>query len=171
MSRSIHTTRKSVTELEQRRFESEDKRKSAVKRAKAELERKRRIKRQVGKERRSAPVGAVRSGTEAIPIRIEYPKPFVFHAVSEGDIREILRRLPAEAVGGIDEIRLLLGEEFMLERRDEHRGEADPLTGRLGRRLFPGVYSGTILGSFHSNSGRVTSQPIEVPAEALSGVR
>jgi len=59
----------------------------------------------------------------------------------------------------------------MLERRDEHRGEADPLTGRLGRRLFPGVYSGTILGSFHSNSGRVTSQPIEVPAEALSGVR
>lgn len=119
MSRSIHTTRKSVTELEERRFESEDQRKSAVKRAKTELERKRRIKRQVRKERRSAPIGAVRSGTEAIPIRLERPKPFVFHAVSEEDIREILRRLPAEAVEGIDEIRLLLGEEFTENTRRE----------------------------------------------------
>jgi hypothetical protein len=171
MSRSIHTTRKSVSELERRRFESEVDRSTAIKRAKKELERKRLIKRQVVGERRSQQPHAAPTSADSIPVLVEKTAPYVYHAASEEDVREILRRIPSAAVEGISEIRLSLGAEFMLERRYEYPGDADPLVGRIGSRLFPGVYAGTILGSFCANPGRVFLYAYVLNPDALIAPR
>jgi hypothetical protein len=157
MSRSIHTTRKSLAALRSRRFTDEKERTEAISEAETELTRKRRIKWLVAEERRrpTLPAG-IRTSPTSVAVTIRDLHPHVYHAVSESDVRAVMDALPATAVHGINEIRLCLGSKYIAERREDLGGEPDPYTGRLGSAHFPGVYSGTVLGTYFPARGLIT---------------
>lgn len=158
MSRSIHATHRSLAKL--RRQDLSDKRtaEEAVAREEIALRRKQRIKSQVLDERHAGPApdrGARLTAAE-IPIRVSDASAEVLHAASARDVRAVLEALPAEEVEGVHEVRLMLGRDYMLERDPEKEERVDPLTGRPGQLMFPGVYGGSILGTFFPTSGRVS---------------
>lgn len=155
MSRSIHTTRHALKKLRRKEFSTEELQQEALAKAARELERKRRIKRHVGAERREPEVERTVLPADPVPITTLDRAPFVFHAASTEDVRALIALLPPAAVLGIGEVRLLLGKEYMAERKDEARATADPLSGRLGCELFPGVYSGNVLGTYFPSRGRI----------------
>lgn len=158
MSRSIHATHRSLAKL--RRQDFSDTRASAetIAREEIALRRKQRIKRQVsdGRHASPAPDRSARLPVGEIPIRVSDESAHVFHAASAEDVRAVLEALPAEAVEGIDEVRLMLGREYMLERDMAQEWRRDPFTGRPGGKMFPGVYGGSILGTFLSSRGRIS---------------
>ncbi len=156
MSRSIHTTRKSLARLKRRKFASDDARHEAIDEARAELDRKRRIKRSVKTERHQTQPAATPTTVATIPISVLDVGPCVHHAASPDDIRGVFGQLPANAVEGIDEVRLTLGSRYMAERHANLGGTPDPHTGRLGSQLFPGAYAGGVLGSYHPYRGRIS---------------
>ncbi|PTX94609.1 hypothetical protein [Opitutus sp. ER46] len=155
MARSIHTTRRSLAELKKRKFASDDDRRVAISKAEFKLQRKRRIKRHVSAERHAVEIQGEPVPGSAIPIVVADQERNVFHAASSDDIRMILGMLPAAAVEGIGEIRLSLGRDYMLELIEEYPGKPDPFTGRAGFSSFPGVYSGTVLGTYFPSKGLV----------------
>lgn len=155
MSRSIHTTRQTLKKLRRQELSTEELQQEALAKAARELQRKRRIKRNVGAERREPEVERTVLPVDAVPITMLDRAPFVFHAASAEDVRALIALLPPAAVLGVDEVRLFLGNEYMAERRDEARATADPLSGRLGCELFPGVYSGNVLGTYFPSRGRI----------------
>ena len=158
MSRSIHATFRSLAKLRRQDFSDTRASAEAVARERTALRRKRRIKLQVWNERHAsvAPARSVRLSAGEIPIQVSDESAYVYHAASARDVRAVLEALPAEAVEGIDEVRLMLGREYMLERKDKETGSVDPFTGRPGSRMFSGVYGGRILGTFFPTSGRIS---------------
>ncbi len=156
MSRSIHTTRRSLAELKKRKFASDDARREAISEAGFDLQRKRRIKRHVTKERHAVVAVGDPVPAASIPIKLRDRAPNIFHAAGPEDIRSILDLLPVTAVHGIGEIRLSLGRDYMLELDEETKGKPDPLTGRPGHLSFPGVYSGTVLGTYFPSKGLIS---------------
>lgn len=156
MSRSIHTTRRSLAELKDRKFESEAARRDALSDAAFDLQRKRRIKWLVASERHAAATDGEPTPAAAIPIVVADVAPNLFHAAAPDDIRSILRLLPAAAVDGIGEIRLSLGRDYMLELDTVTNGKPDPFTGRPGFLSFPGVYSGAVLGTYFPSKGLIS---------------
>ncbi len=157
MSRSIHATYRSLARLRRQDFSDTQASAEAVVREETALRRKQRIKLQVWSERHASvvPAPGVRLPAGEIPIRASDESAHVYHAASARDVRAVLEALPAEAVAGIDEVRLMLGREYMLEREDEASGSGEPFTGRPGSRMFSGVYGGRILGTYFSASGRI----------------
>jgi hypothetical protein len=158
MSRSIHATYRSLAKLRRQDFSDTRASAEAISQEQIALRRKRRIKRQVSDERQGhpAPDRSVRLPAGQIPIRESDGSAHVFHAASAPDVRAVMEALPAEAVEGIDEVRLLLGRDYMLERDPEKSERVDPLTGRPGQLMFPGVYGGSILGTYFPMSGRIS---------------
>lgn len=171
MSRSIHTTRRSLTELRRRTFASDDARREAISEAEFSLGRKRRIKRHVAHERHAAPATGVPTPAAAIPIVVAEEGPYLFHAAAPADVRAVLERLPANAVEGIAEIRVCLGREHMLERAAKTKPGPDPHTGRPGWLLFPGVHCGAVLGTHFSTQGLITLYAYVIDAERLLAPR
>jgi hypothetical protein len=157
MSRSIHATYRSLGKIRRQDFSDTRASAEAIAREETALRRKQRIKRQVSDERHASPVPdrSVRLPVGAIPVRVGDESAHVFHAASARDVRAVLEALPAEAVEGIDEVRLMLGREYMLERDETGKRDRDPITGRPGSRLFSGVYSGSVLGTYHPSRGLI----------------
>jgi hypothetical protein len=155
MSRSIHATRQSLARLKKGSFSNPAAQEEAISATRFDLKRKRLIKRQVIKERRISAPADQRVPAKSIPILVADEGPGVLHAASVEDVRALLELLPPAAVQGIGEVRLCLGRAYMLERNDEIGGQPDPLTGRPGCRLFPGVHGGTVLGSYLASKGLI----------------
>ncbi len=134
MSRSIHATR---DDLERERGDREV--------IREQLRRKRTIKRQVRAQRRS-PRGPQPPSTP--PIRVLAPGPHVHHGASAADLEAVMARLPAGLLDGVESIELSLGH-YASGRAGGDASSGDPITGRRGSELLPGVWSGAILGRYH----------------------
>ena len=120
-----------------------------------ELNRKRRIKRQVAADRRlpSPPLSGTNSAT--IPIEAHHCGHYVHHNASVEDLRAVLALLPAAATEGISSIELILGKEFIDEEYGGKHDERDIFTGRLSHERLPGIYSGLCLGTYAPHSGQI----------------
>src|SRR5262245_32705930 len=156
MSRSIHTTRKSLSQIAKKKFASAKERKEALDKAVNNLRRKRRIKQQIADERGRETPPYAGSNFRTIPIQKHNTDRYVHHLASVADLRAILEALPASATGGISEIQLILGKEFNEEEYADEHEERDPFTGRLGHQTLPGVYSGVCLGTYTPGSAQVS---------------
>jgi tetratricopeptide (TPR) repeat protein len=154
MSRSIHTTRRTLEKIRQKKHLSNENRSIALKEASDSLNQKRRTKSMVRKERRQQGPLPPSSVVSIVPIEVLDEGEFVHHGASADDIRAILEALPESARLGIHRIQLSLGKRSMDERAD--LGPRDPHTGRLCYELFSGVFSGPILGTFWTDSGLVS---------------
>lgn len=158
MSRSIHTTRKSLHRLAKTAFSDSEAKQAALVEATEELTSKRFTKWLVRQERKQElPIGDG-NAADTIPIEFHEGGPFVHHALTEEDVRTLLRQLPPQAIEGLSVIQFILGKEYLRERqlRGELKGdEADPFTGRLGGRYLPGVYAASSLGTYWPFPARI----------------
>jgi tetratricopeptide (TPR) repeat protein len=91
-----------------------------------------------------------------IPIDVLDEGEFVHHGASPDDIRAVLKELPESARLGISRIQLSLGKAQMEAWAEGGDREQDPLIGRLGSKLFSGVFGGETLGCFMFKSGLVS---------------
>ncbi|HEX3856003.1 MAG TPA: hypothetical protein VHY30_01760 [Verrucomicrobiae bacterium] len=156
MSRSIHTTRRTVSRLSKRKFASAKEKDEALKDAKGELRRKRLIKQKVAEERRLAAPLLIGTDINTIPIETHHASQFVHHTASVQNLRVILALLPPAATEGISSIKLILGKEYIDKWYENESNTRDPFTGRLSREILPGVYAGVIWGTYSPSAGRVT---------------
>ena len=97
MSRSIHTTRRTLHEVRQKDFASDEEKAAAIKKVRFQLWRKRQIKSSVLAERHPAEVTGMPVAASDIPVRVIETHENLFHPASEPDIRNVLTRLPPEA--------------------------------------------------------------------------
>jgi len=155
MSRSIHTTRKTFSQIVQKKFDSPDERTDALKEARRKLKRKRRIKRQVVDERHRPATPLAGTDFKTIPIETHNGGQYVHHNASVDDLRAVLAMLPPASTEGIASIKLILGKEYIEEEYVKEHEDRDPFTGRLSYQTLPGVYSGVCLGTYSPGSGQI----------------
>lgn len=156
MSRSIHTTRKAVAQIEASKCASPEQKAQKFEAAAGKLQRKRRIKRQVAQERTRLAPPLAGSDCDTIPIEEHNSGAYVHHSASVNDLRAVLRLLPAAATEGIRSIKMILGKEYMEEQYSEEHDDRDPFTGRLSYEILPGVYGAVSLGTYAPGRGQIT---------------
>jgi len=156
MARSIHTTRRTLSELSKKNFSDGKQKVAALEEAADSLNRKRRIKRMSRAERLRSDPPIEGTSVSTIPIDVCDENKFVHHCASVDDVRAILNTLPEGVTLGISRIQLSLGKAYMDERSDDMEGHRDPYTKRLGCEVLPGVFCGYILGHFTFKSGLVS---------------
>jgi hypothetical protein len=151
LSRSIHTTRRSLERLTRQKSSDPEARARALEKARNELRLKRLIKRQVREERRREPTPLAATPVETIPIEVEEASGHVFHALDEDDVRALLRAVP-DAAEGLSRVHLGSGALYIEQCIADIEGswwERDPFTGRFGSEMMPGVYSAAVLGLYY----------------------
>jgi len=150
MSRSFHTTRRNLQDVEASSFSSEEARKESILRIKDDLSKKRRAKRHVRYERNASFPEAAHTPIDLIPIEIENTSPFLHYPADADDLRELMKRLPVGTVDGLTKIRLCLGEQEQSSQTDPWclAPVRDPYVGRIGHETLPGIYSGSCLGVY-----------------------
>jgi tetratricopeptide (TPR) repeat protein len=152
VSRSIHTIERDLLEAPRVRCAHRRDFAEALAELRQDLERKRRIKRQVAEERHAGP-RPVGVSAEAIPIRVSEGHPGVHHAASPEDVRAVLAALPPGVIDGLAGVDLRLGAADQEETGDDvppdHR---DPIVGRLGFEVLPGYWGGYVLGKYRADS-------------------
>jgi len=171
MARSIHTTRKTLRHIRRQDFSDPDEKAAVLRKARQQLRQKRIIKWRTELERSGIEVPVAGTRVELIPIDVCDQGPYVHHVCSEADIRAVLSALPEAAVEGISRIQLGLGKAYHEESRRGKEDQADPFTGRRSGEVFPGVYSGMILGVYQPRNAVIhlhafVFDPKELPFEA-----
>jgi tetratricopeptide (TPR) repeat protein len=74
------------------------------------------------------------------------------------DLREVMRRLPPDVLGGVRKIALCLGSEHQGPGPDaphELSPKLDPYVGRDGVEILPGVFSGRYLGTYFFDTSAI----------------
>jgi len=145
MARSIHANR-SWRSFKQHGFHDWD-----------AIGRKRRVKRGVAQARAQESRTPTSLGAEAIPsVVVDDSANALFFPASLDDFHAVLRALPTGATDGILSIRLEAGVRYVNELAPVSDQE-DPLIGRRGEEIHPGVYAPSILGTYDpvSNDVRV----------------
>lgn len=175
MSRSIHTTRRSVAQIRAKVLKAELP-PDEIPRALQRLRRKRLTKKSVREERHRQIPSLPRTTIDSLRVESLSLREPAMHGLDRGDILEILSRLPQAAREGISRIQLSLGKAHQLEICATGRSCAapDPFFERPGFEFLPGVYSGRVLGVFSPNNGLirifafvVDQARSQLPAEAL----
>jgi hypothetical protein len=155
VSRSYHTTRRHLKELEHSEYSDEQKKAKAIDEVKKELAIKRLIKEQIKAERQSEEQYPSPTSIDSIPIRIIDSSPYIHYPAGSDDLRELMRRLPASMTDGLRYVELCLGKLSQEEMQTQYPWDKDPLrdpyTGRLSNEHMPGVYNGDCLGIYHGN--------------------
>lgn len=158
ISRSYHTTRRHLKELEKSNFAEQEKRAKAIDKLKKELSTKRLVKKQVKTERRQSKKPLPPTSIDAIPIRIVDSSPYVHYPAGPDDLRELLKRLPVSLSHGLAAVELCLGKQLK-DHTEQYpwcaEPTCDPYTGRLGHQHPLGVYSGLYLGHYVRTSKTV----------------
>lgn len=148
---NIHTNRKDIIELTRWKYADPEVRRAQAQELWADIRRKRRTKRQVKGERAAENGLIVASEVESIPVSVSDAGQFVHFPASSDDIRNVMRLLPRGLLDGLVGIELCLGAEY---QRDpsvydlEDGYEPDPLVGRIGDQMLPGIYRGHCLGYY-----------------------
>ena len=150
MSRSIHTTRRSLEEIVAQAAAKEKGADERLKEAWEEVTRKRILKQYVASERRGVEKPLDGTAVEFIPVEVLESDTNSKHGASEQDVRAILARLPDGAREGISRIQL-----------SPVGFSEEPAT------LLPGVVCGNVLGSYARRSGLITIYGFAVDAKAL----
>lgn len=144
MSRSVHTTRRELRETRLDSYRDAKLQAEEVARIETELVRKRRIK-------VSAVALDVPSGLAGpVPIRVMDEGKPVVHPATAQDIEAVIERLPVGVLNGLSEIVLGLGAQSQLELGDSSLWDPDPVLGRVGHELLPGVHAGWVYGTYSS---------------------
>jgi tetratricopeptide (TPR) repeat protein len=152
LSRSIHTTRRHLQELERADFADDALKQRRIARVKHALEKKHAIKARVRQPTLEAELAG--SGTpvdaDSIPIEVRDQQEYVHYPASVADLRAVLRHLPPGTLDGLSRIVLMLGADYMREQAEsgEGYGDPDPLVGRISVDELPGVYIGAFSGTY-----------------------
>lgn len=157
MSRSIHETQASLWHKSKEDHKDKARQSEALDEHRDRLFKKRRIKHSVRQDRlpHARPIAHVPPTT--IPVVVQDVGPCIHHPVPPPDLHAFMARIPEDAYLGLRCIRLCLGKQRMEEHAersptdDDEVPPRDPHTGRLGGELMEGVYSGSLLGSYHRN--------------------
>ncbi len=154
MSRSIHSTRQTLDKIRRQEHADPAAKATAVLRERRALSHKRSLKSQMRREstdgRQEPALDQPPADVATLPIEVVTagdPR-FVHHAASPEDLRALLAVLPPGMGDGLSRIILTLGKRYIEGRDHEDWLEPDPLTGRVGGKLFRGVYDGAILGVY-----------------------
>lgn len=153
MTRSIHTTRRDLCKEESFDYSDSGVHTKRLTYLREELETKRLIK-QIERDQHDSSLPMPVSADD-IPIRVSDEGEFIHYSASIDDIREVIRRLPAGVMDGITSIELCLGINHQ-RRMIESYMTADPLTGRIGHEILPGVYTGACLGVYYRNRPQIS---------------
>lgn len=146
MSRSIHDTRRFLYEALHGDFADPEVQDALVRTARRNLQQQRSIKHHTRQQRRRKDVQLPPLDPDGVPIAVADEGPYVHPAATAEDLRAVMRRLPPGTLDGLGAIQLCLGRE---ERGGGARpGPRDPHTGCPGRELLPGVYVGTVAGTY-----------------------
>jgi tetratricopeptide (TPR) repeat protein len=155
LSRSYHTTRRHLKELEHSKYADKEKQAKIIDGLKRKLETKRLIKKQVKAERRGYEQYPLPTSIDSIPIHIVDSSPYIHYPAGPEDLRELMHRLPASLTHGLRYVELCLGKLPQEEEKNQYPWDEDPLrdpyTGRLSNEHIPGVYNGHYLGIYHGN--------------------
>jgi tetratricopeptide (TPR) repeat protein len=150
MSRSIHTTRKSLEERRKVQDENKEERRAEMAYLKAELRKKRLIKALIQEERHTNhPDIFVRA--EGIPISIKDTGEHLHYPASIEDLLAVMRLLPPGQLNGLSGITLCLGAHA----QGDEDGAPDPLVGRPGLSILPGVFSARTIGMYYADTAMV----------------
>ncbi|GMA98259.1 hypothetical protein [Pelosinus sp. IPA-1] len=158
MSRSIHTTRKEF-DLERKYQLSNDEIKEArINKLQDQLDTKRTIKREKRLTRKVEKVNIKNLepiDPEGLLIKVMDEGEYIHYPVSKNDLVEVAKRLPMNAIAGIESITLSLGKEYQ-EEEFEGFGEKsyDPYTGRIYSADGP-IYTPPILGVYRWSNNRI----------------
>ncbi|MCY1058202.1 hypothetical protein [Nannocystis sp. SCPEA4] len=152
MSRSIHDTHGVLDRILASDYADLDAQSELADEVRENIRRQRRIKRRIREQRGRdgrPPLPIVDPDTA--PVLVEDGGPYVHHAATEADVREILRRMPPGSLDGLGPIRLCVGEE----RRATEDEPADPWTGRPGSEVLPGVYGPDTAGLYDGDDASI----------------
>src|SRR6478735_1223105 len=150
MSRSIHTTRRDLAE--ELLWDPHGER---AERMRAELRRKRSIKRSVLQERHTPPRPGVSPG-ESIPVVERDAAPHIVYGASEADIRAVMERLPRATTDGLSGIELTLARDEEVED-----GDPDPYTGRRSVEPVPGMWRTFLAGRHYEGRIQLVGSVVE----------
>jgi tetratricopeptide (TPR) repeat protein len=145
-----------LRETQAQDYADKARRAAAIERLKEELETKRRVKQHVRSERREREVPA-HTPVDLIPIQVECSSPFLHFPATPEDVRAVLAALPVGVVDGLKGIVLGLGLKTQDAAIDDlgTDPEPDPIVGRLGFEVFPGVYRGHTLALYTAGPRRI----------------
>ncbi len=93
-----------------------------------------------------------------MPIRVRDESDFVHYPASEEDVRSVLRALPQGVIDGLTGIELCLGERDQSRHGEEEWApplELDPYVGRQGYEILPGVFAGSVLGTYSPGQAKL----------------
>jgi hypothetical protein len=157
LSRSLHTTRRHLHELERAHFASRKEQQQRIDHARQLLARKRAIKAQVWLRRAPFHRSEAPVSTESIRIEVRDQREFVHYPASAEDVRAVLQLLPPGTLDGLSRVVLCLGAEYQRDvlEAEAGYGEPDPLLGRLGSDSLPDVYVGECLGTYFSHDASI----------------
>jgi tetratricopeptide (TPR) repeat protein len=129
-----------------------------VQRARELLRTKRAIKGQMWGERHQGGLDNMPEPptAESIPIITRSPGPFMHYPESAHGLRVVMRLLPPATLASVRRIVLEPGGEYPREAEDSEGYDPDPLTGRPGIELLPGVYVAPVLGTYNFGSATVS---------------
>lgn len=167
MSRSIHTTRRTLKDLRQQDFSSSKMRIKKIRKARQDLRRKRQIKSLILAERRKPTEPGRPVNATEIPIEILDVHEHIHFPATVADIRAILQRLPSSATDGLSSIRLGLVKEEMREYARRGKYTRDPWLGRMSSEYLPGIYGGATWGTYNPVNGDITLHAFVYDAKAL----
>lgn len=153
MARSIHITRQDLSREESFIYSDPGAHTKRLTYLREELETKRLIK-QIGRDQHDSALPMPASADD-IPIRVSDEGEFIHYSASIDDIREIIKRLPVGVLDGITSIELCLGINHQRGIIESYM-TADPLTGRVGHEMLPGVYTGACLGVYYRNRPKIS---------------
>jgi tetratricopeptide (TPR) repeat protein len=158
MSRSINTTRRRLNLERLYQLSNDEIKEARLNKIQDELDNKKIIKAGENLSRKSKkasfqlldPVDP-----EGILINVLESSDHIHYPISKRDIIEVAKRLPVNAIIGLDSITLCLGEIYQEEEFDGFGRESyDPYTGRISTGDGP-VYYPPILGVYRSSNSKI----------------
>lgn len=135
-----------------------------------ELSKKRAIKAQIRFARHQTQMHMIQPlAADLIPIDAYEQSGWIHYPASEQDVRAVLRLLPPGELNGITRIVFRLGEDA----QPEEKGRPDPLVGRTGIDILPGVFCGICLGRYLWDTATIELFAYIYDADALpdKGIR
>jgi tetratricopeptide (TPR) repeat protein len=158
MSRSIHTTRKELGLERKYQLSNDEIKETRINKLQDKLDTKRTIKREKGHTRKVEKYNIKHLEPvhpEGLLINVMDEGQYIHYPVAKDDLVEVAKRLPVNAVAGIESITLCLGKEYQEEEFDGFGEKSyDPYTGRICSGDGP-IYTSPILGVYRWSNSRI----------------